>query len=141
MWEGSVAANAIGHWIVVVRSEGVTRRVIAEVVLVLEITIAGLAVMGGAAVYVVLLPLDVACKVAIAVIAWPVDIGSDFVLLEVEVVWEGSVAANTIDHWMVVIRSEEVTRRERTITVFIQIGRSFHHRDIHARCQSGLMLQ
>ena len=55
---------------------------IAEVVLILEITIAGLAVMVGAAVYVVLSPLDVAREVVIAVIAWPVDIGSEFVLLE-----------------------------------------------------------
>lgn len=108
---------------------------IAEVVLVLEITIARPAVMVGATVYVVLSPRVVAREVAIAVVAWPVDIGNVFVLLEGKVVWEGSVAANTIDHWMVVVRGEEVTRRERTITEFIRIGRSVHHRDIHARCQ------
>lgn len=80
---------------------------IAEVILVLENTIAGPAVMVGAAVYVVLSPRVVAREVAIAVVAWPVDIGNAFVLLEGKVMWEGPVAANAIDHWMMVVRSEE----------------------------------
>ena len=62
--------------------------VLAEVVLVLEVTITVLAVMVIAAVDVVLLPRRLAREVAVAVVAWPVGIRNFFVLLQGLVVWE-----------------------------------------------------
>jgi hypothetical protein len=81
--------------------------VAAEVALALEKAIALLAVMVIAAVRVVLLSRGLAGKVAVAGIAFPVGIGTLFVLLQGPVVWEVSFAAMAIRHGrMVVVRSE-----------------------------------
>ena len=93
--------------------------VVTDVALAPEMTIAFPTVMVHAAAYVMLLPRLVACEVAVAIIAWPVGIGIAFVLLKGSVVWERSCAANTIGHWMVVVRSEEETSHENVVTEYI----------------------
>ena len=102
---------------------GLGIHVVTEVALALEMTIAFPTVMVNATVCVVLSQRAVTRKVEIAVIAWPVGSGISFVLLEGAIVWEELFAAKTIGHYVVVVRSEEVTSRGTTIAEFKGIPR------------------
>ena len=86
-------------------------QVVTEVALALEMTVAIPAVMVPGTLSVVLLTRIGAREVTAAIIAWPVDTGVSFVLVQGMVVREPFRAAITIGHGMVVVWCEEVIER------------------------------